>query len=239
MTDKPKILIVDDKPQNLFALEKTLEKLDVAVFKAASGNEALALTLEHDFCMALVDVQMPEMDGYELVELMRGNAVTANLPVIFVSAIYSDEYHHRKGYDSGAVDFLSKPFIPEILMATMSEAFARGMQSSSNPGAFTDADMVEYRKAWAQPGALKSMINWYRAIVQLPSQSPDPLVKVSTLILWGKKDAYLKWEMAEESLKHCQDGQLVFFDDATHWIQHEEPDRVNELLLKFFRSSSA
>ena len=117
MTDKPKILIVDDKPQNLFALEKTLEKLDVEVFKAASGNEALALTLEHDFCMALVDVQMPEMDGYELVELMRGNAVTANLPVIFVSAIYSDEYHHRKGYDSGAVDFLSKPFIPEILLS--------------------------------------------------------------------------------------------------------------------------
>jgi len=117
MTNKPKILIVDDKPQNLFALEKTLEKLDVDIFKASLGNEALGLTLEHDFCMAIVDVQMPEMDGYELVELMRGNEVTASLPVIFVSAIYSDEYHHRKGYDSGAVDFMSKPFIPEILLS--------------------------------------------------------------------------------------------------------------------------
>jgi DNA-binding response OmpR family regulator len=117
MSNKPKILIVDDKPQNLFALEKILQKLDVEVHQATGGNEALGLTLEHDFCMAIVDVQMPEMDGYELVELLRSNETTAKLPAIFVSAIYSDEYHHRKGYDSGAVDFMSKPFIPEILLS--------------------------------------------------------------------------------------------------------------------------
>ena len=117
MLNTPKVLIVDDKPQNLFALEKILQKLDVGVFKAESGNEALGIVLEHEFALAFVDVQMPEMDGYELVELLRGNAATASLPIIFVSAIYSDEYHHRKGYDSGAVDFMSKPFIPEILLS--------------------------------------------------------------------------------------------------------------------------
>jgi DNA-binding response OmpR family regulator len=117
MTDKPKILIVDDKSENLFALEKTLRKIDVDVFQASSGNEALGLVLEHEFAMAIVDVQMPQMDGYELVELIRGNAATASLPIVFVSAIYSDDYHHRKGYDSGAVDFMSKPFIPEILLS--------------------------------------------------------------------------------------------------------------------------
>ncbi len=121
-------------------------------------------------------------------------------------------------------------------MAAMSATFARGMQSSSKPGAFTDADLVEYRKAWAQPGALKSMINWYRAIVQQPPKSPDSRVKVPTLILWGKKDPYLKWEMAQASLEYCEDGQLIYFEDATHWIQHEEPDRVNELMVKFFKS---
>jgi len=110
-------LIVDDKPENLFALEKTLQKLDVQVIKANTGNEALGLILDHDFCTAIVDVQMPEMDGYELVELMRSYPETATLPVIFVSAIFSDEYHHRKGYDAGAVDFLSKPFVPEILLS--------------------------------------------------------------------------------------------------------------------------
>ena len=113
----PKILTVDDKPQNLFALEKLLIKLEVEVFQANSGFDALSLTLEHDFCLAIVDVQMPQMDGYELVELLRSNSNTASLPVIFVSAIYSDEYHHRKGYDAGAVDFLSKPFVPEILLS--------------------------------------------------------------------------------------------------------------------------
>ncbi len=113
----PKILIVDDKPRNLYALEKLLVKLEAEVFQATSGLEALTLTLKHDFCLAIVDVQMPEMDGYELVELLRTNVSTANLPVIFVSAIYSDEYHHRKGYDAGAVDFLSKPFVAEILLS--------------------------------------------------------------------------------------------------------------------------
>lgn len=115
--ERPNVLIVDDKKENLFALEKTLQKLPVNVFQALSGNEALGLTLDHDFCLAIVDVQMPEMDGYELVELLRGNEATATLPIIFVSAIYSDEYHHRKGYESGAVDFLSKPFVPEILLS--------------------------------------------------------------------------------------------------------------------------
>ena len=114
---KPKILIVDDKPQNLYAMQKLLEELKVEVIKAGSGFEALDLVLEHDFCLAIVDIQMPEMDGYELVELLRSNEDTATMPVIFVSAIYSDEYHHHKGYEAGAVDFLSKPFNPEILLS--------------------------------------------------------------------------------------------------------------------------
>jgi signal transduction histidine kinase len=114
---KAKILIVDDKPHNLYALDMLLGKLDVEVIQTTSGLEALGLTLEHDFCLAIVDVQMPEMDGYEMVELLRGNPDTASLPVMFISAIYSDEYHHRKGYDAGAVDFLTKPFAPEILLS--------------------------------------------------------------------------------------------------------------------------
>jgi sigma-B regulation protein RsbU (phosphoserine phosphatase) len=112
-----KILIVDDKPENLYTLEQVLQPLGVDIAQTTSGAEALQLSLIHEFCLAIIDVQMPEMDGYELVELLRGNPDTTHLPVIFVSAIYSDEYHHRKGYDAGAVDFLSKPFNPEILLS--------------------------------------------------------------------------------------------------------------------------
>ena len=115
--DKAKVLIVDDKPENLYALSKLLKSLDVEVYQALSGPEALNLVLVHDFCVAIVDIQMPGMDGYELVELLRSNEGTATLPVIFVSAIFSDEYHHRKGYEAGAVDFMSKPFTPQILLS--------------------------------------------------------------------------------------------------------------------------
>ncbi|MBI1880782.1 MAG: hybrid sensor histidine kinase/response regulator [Chloroflexi bacterium] len=117
MTARSKILIVDDRPENLFALEQLLKELDVEVHQALSGFGALNLTLEHDFCVAIVDIQMPEIDGYELVELLRSNEGTATLPIIFISAIFSDEYHHRKGYEAGAVDFMSKPFVPEILLS--------------------------------------------------------------------------------------------------------------------------
>jgi response regulator RpfG family c-di-GMP phosphodiesterase len=115
---KPKVLVVDDKAQHLFTVGRLLKKLDVEIVQATSGSEALSSTLEHDFCVAVVDVQMPEMSGYELVELWRGNPSTADLPVIFISGISTDEYQHRKVFNTGgAVDFLSKPFIPEILLA--------------------------------------------------------------------------------------------------------------------------
>jgi putative two-component system response regulator len=113
-----KILMVDDKEENLYTLGKILSEIpNVQLVQANNGNDALLYTLEHDFCLAIVDVQMPEMDGYELVELLRGNQKTGQLPVIFVSAIFSDEFHLRKGYDVGAVDFLSKPFNPQILLS--------------------------------------------------------------------------------------------------------------------------
>lgn len=114
---KQKILIVDDIDANLIALEKVLRDLQVTVIRASSGNEALIAILNHDFAMAIVDVQMPEMDGYELVELIRSEGRTKDLPVIFLSAVYSDEYHVFKGYESGAVDFVTKPYNPYYLLS--------------------------------------------------------------------------------------------------------------------------
>jgi len=115
--NNPKVLIVDDIPQNLLLLVRYLEPLPIEVIQASSGQEALDLSLEHDFFVAVLDIQMPEMDGYELAEHLRRNQITANLPIIFVSAVYSSEYHHRKAYDIGAVDFLAKPLIKEIFLS--------------------------------------------------------------------------------------------------------------------------
>jgi signal transduction histidine kinase len=115
MSSKPKILLVDDKFENLVALEKVLAGFDVEFVRALSGNEALMETFMHDFALAIVDVQMPEMDGYEVVELMRQEEKTKLLPVIFVSAIYKEDFHVVKGIETGAVDFIPKPIVPSIL----------------------------------------------------------------------------------------------------------------------------
>jgi signal transduction histidine kinase len=115
MDNRPKILIVDDKEQNLITLEAVLGDFEVEFIRALSGNEALALSLESDFALAIIDIQMPDMDGYETVKLMRQVNRTKNLPIIYVSAIYKEEFHVVKGIEAGAVDFIVKPILPEIL----------------------------------------------------------------------------------------------------------------------------
>jgi signal transduction histidine kinase len=112
---KVKILVVDDLPENLLVLQALLERDDLEILEARSGTEALELLLVHDVALALVDVQMPEMDGFELAELMRGSERTAGVPIIFVTAGARETNRIFQGYDAGAVDFLFKPVEPKIL----------------------------------------------------------------------------------------------------------------------------
>jgi len=113
--EKQRILLVDDKHANLVALECLLEELDVELLSATSGPEALNLLLKNDISLVLLDVQMPDMDGYEVAELMRSRKRTRVIPIIFVTAINHEETHIFKGYESGGVEFLSKPIKPFIL----------------------------------------------------------------------------------------------------------------------------
>jgi signal transduction histidine kinase len=115
MTAKPKILLVDDREENLVALAGLLSGHEADLLCARSGEEALDLLLVHEVALALVDVQMPGMDGFELAELMRGTERTREVPIIFVTAGIHDHARVFKGYDSGAVDFLFKPLDPHIL----------------------------------------------------------------------------------------------------------------------------
>lgn len=112
---KPCILVVDDKPQNLFALKKLLENPVYDVLTAVSGNDALAMALEHDFSVILMDVQMPGMNGFETANLLSLDEATKHIPIIFVTAHHTDAKNISQGYESGAVDFLSKPLNPHIL----------------------------------------------------------------------------------------------------------------------------
>ncbi|WP_052191403.1 hybrid sensor histidine kinase/response regulator [Luteibacter sp. 9133] len=114
------ILIVDDVPQNLTAMEALLEQDGVEILKAQSGAEALEFLLKFDIALALLDVQMPEMDGFTLAELMRGSSRTRDVPIIFLTASPDDPMRSFKGYETGAVDFLHKPIEPRVILSKVS-----------------------------------------------------------------------------------------------------------------------
>jgi signal transduction histidine kinase len=112
---RPNILIVDDRKENLLATERVLKNLDAGIFKANSGNEALSLMLRHRFAVVLLDVQMPEMDGFEVAMLMRDHDAMSDIPIIFVTAISKEEKYATQAAEIGAVDYIFKPINPEIL----------------------------------------------------------------------------------------------------------------------------
>lgn len=127
--------------------------------------------------------------------------------------------------------FFQLPVVPEAMFRITGR---RALVDSSRPGTFSDHDLEKYAESWRQPGCVTGMINWYRALLRVrPPKLKDTTVRVPTTVIWGKKDRFLKAIMAEESIAFCPaaGSRLVYLDDATHWVQHEEPDRVNQLLL--------
>lgn len=115
--EQPKILVVDDTEANLVAMKSLLKAVNATVITASSGNEALSLLLRHQFAIILLDVQMPDMDGFETAELIASMESGRQIPIIFVTAIEKDEQKAFKGYDLGAVDYLFKPIVPHVLLS--------------------------------------------------------------------------------------------------------------------------
>jgi CheY-like chemotaxis protein len=112
--------MVDDHPQNLIALEAVLDDMGHSLVKASSGREALKRLLEQEFALILLDVQMPDLDGYETAELVREREQSRHTPIIFLTAINQSDAQVFKGYSTGAVDYIFKPFVPEFLKAKVS-----------------------------------------------------------------------------------------------------------------------
>src|ERR1700744_1832714 len=108
-------LLVDDLEENLLSLEALLRRDGLSLLKARSGDQALELLLTHDVALALIDVQMPGLNGFELAELMRGNERTRRIPIIFLTAGTTDTQRRFRGYEAGAVDFIQKPIEPDVL----------------------------------------------------------------------------------------------------------------------------
>lgn len=120
MNVKPKVLIVDDRVKNIIVLEEMLADLDIELMRASSGPEAIEQANKHEFAIVLMDVRMPGMDGFETVENIRKDPLNELLPIIYITAFYNEDYYRVKGIKTGAVDFITKPIIPDILIGKVS-----------------------------------------------------------------------------------------------------------------------
>ncbi|AHM60770.1 putative hydrolase [Flammeovirgaceae bacterium 311] len=131
------------------------------------------------------------------------------------------------------IGFFQLPLLPEKLLSRHNfKLLTKTMMASSKEGTFSQEDMLRYKQAWQQPGALKAMINWYRAALS-GTLKLNHLVTTPTLLIWGKQDQFLSHEMAPASIEKCEKGRLEMIPDATHWVQHEKSELVNKLILEF------
>ena len=136
------------------------------------------------------------------------------------------------------VFFFQIPWLPETLMRAGNwQATVRALRDSGKLNTFTDEDIETFKQAWSQPGATTAMINWYRAAARYPlTMSDDQCVRVPTLMMWGMNDVALTHRLARPSMDYCQEGKLIFFPEATHWVQRDEADEVNRHLLELISS---
>ena len=144
----------------------------------------------------------------------------------------------RQMLKSWYIGFFQIPRLADWLMSLNHFAGALSMlKASGKSSTFSPDDLEGYRKAYTNSGGLTGMINWYRAMLKHRPVTPrDIRIKMPVLILWGKQDIALSANMAEDSLKLCENGKLIFFENATHWVQHDEANAVNNHLLDFFKN---
>lgn len=144
----------------------------------------------------------------------------------------------RQRLRSWYILFFQLPWLPERLLGLRrASGLARLLLGSGLPGSFTETDLEHYRAAWLRPGRMRGMLGWYRAALRFPREVfLARRVQPATLILWGARDVALAPELASESLAWCDDGRLVTFPDASHWVQHDRAAAVNQQLIGFLSS---
>jgi epoxide hydrolase 4 len=219
---------LSDKPSGIAAYSLTELVSDVIAIANQLGREKIFLA-GHDWGAA-VAWSAALLHPKRIAKLAVLNVPHPSVMRKFLST------RPRQFLRSWYMFFFQLPWLPEAFFSAFN--FRTGSQAlshSSRPGTFSADDLKQYRAAWSQRGALTGMINWYRALFRTRVKFPDKTVRVPTRILWGERDAFLLGEMARESLHYCTNAELFTFANATHWLQHEEPARVSELLIDFFR----
>ncbi|UYZ61513.1 alpha/beta fold hydrolase [Hymenobacter weizhouensis] len=219
---------LSDKPPR--ADDYRLDELaaDVLGLLDAAGAET-ATVVGHDWGAAVAW----HLAAHHPQRVRRAAILNVPHPRVFGEALRRSASQRGKSW---YVFFFQLPWLPEQLVSLRGWwAGRQTLRRTSRRGTFSEADLNRYAAAWARPGAMPSMINWYRAALRRPRQlSQTRQVTVPVHIIWGVKDAFLNAELAQQSLTWCEQGQLTYLP-ATHWVQHEEAEKVNQLLIDFLR----
>jgi epoxide hydrolase 4 len=218
---------LSDKPQDPAAYNLDELSKDIEGLIRAAGRQK-AVVVGHDWGGVVawwLGIHYPEM-------LERLVILNAPHPAAFRQILSSNPDQIRR---SSYVFFFQLPWIPEAISRNNDwELMEKTLRETSRPGTFSAQDFEHYRQAWWRKGAFTAMLNWYRANARHLTKVPiDKRVSVPTLLLWGTQDFALGQQLAEPSIEMCEQGQLVFLEEATHWIQHEQAERVTQLILEF------
>lgn len=218
---------LSSKPNEVTAYHLNHLVKDIKELAEQLSTEKIIL-VGHDWggAVAWVFAQRHPEKLQQLIVLNIGHpeAITATL-----------KHSTRQKFKSWYAAFFQIPVLPELLLQAFNFGWLQNtLEKSSIEKTFSEDDFLTYKEAWRQPKALTTMINWYRAN-KFSLFKAGGIVTVPTLIIWGAKDAFLIKEQAKLSQKQCTNGKLVMLEDATHWIQHEQPEKVNNLILKFIQ----
>ncbi len=219
---------LSDKPEGIAAYQLEQLARDVLGLIDASGADQCYLA-GHDWGAAVawwVALRYPE-------RLHRLAILNVPHPAVMRQTLSSSLPQLKKSW---YMFYFQIPFLPEAMLRNNDwEYVVRMLTYNSKPGSFSAQDIERHREAWWRKGAFSHMLNWYRAALQLPPDlSGDMRIQVPTLILWGANDVALGREMAQPSLELCEQGELVFFEESSHFVQLDEAEAVSRRLVDFF-----
>ena len=218
---------LSEKPAGVANYRLPTLAADIAGLIQALGYEQTAI-IGHDWGAAVAwqtALMFPE-------RVSRLGIINVPHPRVMIETLRTDPDQIRKSWYILAFQF--RGLAERVVAANDWARFRESVRSSARPGIFTDEILAVYQKAWAVPGAMRSMMSWYRAALLSPDSGyDDPLVSSPTLILWGEEDQFLEAVMARRSLDYCREGQLHYYPEASHWVQHEEAGAVNQRMLAF------
>jgi pimeloyl-ACP methyl ester carboxylesterase len=216
------------KPKGVEAYDLDRLAEDVTVLADHLGIEKIKVA-GHDWGASVVwwlTTTRPE-------RIERAVMINAPHPALWRKAMREDKAQRRKSW---YVQMFRLPWLPEAMMKSRNyRGLSDGLVASSRPGTFNDNIFAAYRAAWAQPGALTGMVNWYRALLKKRMPDALPWIGMPVLVIWGLDDKFGEVSGAEASLALCERGEKLFIEGATHWVHHEEPARVNAALIAFMR----